>query len=194
MAEYIPDDSHTFIVEANWQIYGHTCYYTLLLVHRDMSRVQNDIFADPDIFCGPDIVHMHICRVNKRRINECNEWALLSWSSHSVCSASNVLSSLPNKYRFQCIFIICAELLVPSVFRGDRPLSWSRINNIGCIESPIPALSSDDIKHSFLTLDLWRHRRASAVLATWFRIVDCSKLTRLCNLLCCCLFIVSFFF
>lgn len=91
----------------------------------------------------------------------------------SVSSSSNILSSLPNKYWFPCIFIICTELVVPSVFRGDRPLSWSRINNIGRKETPIPSLSSDDIKHSFATLDSWRHRGALAGLASWFRVADC---------------------
>lgn len=43
-------------------------------------------------------------------------------------------------------------------------------------------LSSDDIKHSFTTLDLWRHQADPAALATWFRVAGC------------CLFIVCFSF
>lgn len=94
-------------------------------------------------------------------------------STLSVSSSSNILSSLPNKYWFPCIFIICTELAVPSVFRGDRPLSRSRIDNIGRTETSIPALSSDDIKHSFATLDSWRQRGALAALASWLRVTGC---------------------
>lgn len=94
-------------------------------------------------------------------------------STLSVSSSSNILSSLPNKYWFPCIFIICTELAVPSVFRGDRPLSWSRINNIGRTETSIPALSCDDIKHSFATLDSWRQHGALAALASWLRVTGC---------------------